>query len=127
MLVASSHARSWSSGTALATMIRPDASHPLSTLDANGKTQSCGDSGQTVSFSPVCGEYQFQNWPDGSCRSRPSTVVSVASMRETASSPEIRPRSRAARVAQKYMPMFVGDVYPERVEPRSEPRMLSAG
>jgi hypothetical protein len=48
-------------------------------------------------------------------------------MRSTASAAEIRPRSRAARAAQKYMPMLVGEVYSDRVDGRSEPRMLSAG
>ena len=38
MLVASDHAWSRSCGTALATMIRAEASQPLSTLDANGYT-----------------------------------------------------------------------------------------
>ncbi len=77
MLVARSQAWSLSSGTALETMISAEASHPLSTLEAKGTTGLFGGSGQSVSFSPVCGEYQFQNCPEASWRSRPATDVSV--------------------------------------------------
>src|SRR6187431_2444062 len=127
MLSPSAHARSWSCGTAFATISRPEASQPLSTLDANGVTGLLGGSGQVVSFSPVCGEYQFQNCPDGSWRSMPSRVVSVIEIRSTASPALMKPRSRAANVAQKYIPMLVGDVYPERVLGLRLPEMLSAG
>ena len=58
MLVASDHARSCSCGTALATMISPAASQPLSTLDANGYTMSAvggedGELGQRHGVVPV--------------------------------------------------------------------------
>ena len=58
MLVASDHAWSRNCGTALATMISPAASQPLSTLDANGYTMP-PSVGKMVSLASVTGSYQL--------------------------------------------------------------------
>src|SRR5690348_5948496 len=64
--------------------------------------------------------------PDSAWRSSRERVVSVRPIRSLASRREMRPRSRATSADHRYPPMFVGDVYRERLAGDRSPPMLSA-